>query len=40
MPTVVDVVDNYSVFANQAIRRTRFYNKNKYVVSEYDKKIS
>jgi superfamily II DNA or RNA helicase len=40
VPTVVDVVDNYSVFANQAIRRTRFYNKNKYVVSEHDKKIS
>jgi superfamily II DNA or RNA helicase len=30
IPTVIDIVDNFSIFGNQFIKRKRFYNKMKY----------
>lgn len=30
-PLIIDIIDNYSIFANQAIKREKFYNKNKYI---------
>jgi hypothetical protein len=34
VPTVIDVVDDYSVFAKQYVRRTAFYRKQKYQLDE------
>lgn len=33
VPVVIDVVDDYSVFANQFARRLRFYKKNAYTIT-------
>ena len=30
-PLIIDIIDNYSIFARQAIKREKFYNKNKYI---------
>ena len=33
IPTIYDIVDNFSIFSNQSKKRLTFYNKNKYLIS-------
>lgn len=32
IPIIYDYVDTFSIFNNQSVKRTRFYNKNKYII--------
>jgi superfamily II DNA or RNA helicase len=36
VPLVIDIVDNFSLFAKQKIKRINFYKKNNYLIESYD----
>ena len=37
VPLIIDIVDNFSLFAKQKTKRVNFYKKNKYSIEFYDK---
>ena len=36
IPLVIDIADNFSVFARQKLKRIKYYKKNKYTIEKYD----
>jgi len=37
VPLVIDIVDDFSMFQRQAIKRAQFYKRNKYNINTFDK---
>ena len=37
VPLIIDIVDNFSLFAKQKMKRIKFYQKNNYNIKVYDK---
>ena len=35
IPLVVDIVDDFSLFSKQSIKREKFYKKNKYIITKF-----
>ena len=35
IPLVVDIVDDFSLFSKQSLKREKFYKKNKYIITKY-----
>tara|TARA_B110001450_G_scaffold252217_1_gene273532 strand:+ start:50 stop:1558 length:1509 start_codon:yes stop_codon:yes gene_type:complete len=40
IPLVIDINDNFSIFSRQTIKRIKFYKKNKYDITRYDKNLN
>jgi len=40
IPLVIDINDQFSVFSKQTIKRIKFYKKNKYDITRYDKELN
>ena len=37
VPLIIDISDEFSLFARQSVKRIKFYKKNKYTIKYYDK---
>ena len=40
IPLVIDINDNFSIFSKQTLKRIKFYKKNKYNITRYDKELN
>lgn len=40
IPLVIDINDNFSIFSKQTIKRIKFYKKNSYNITRYDKEFN
>ena len=40
IPLIIDINDNFSLFSKQTLKRVKFYKKNNYNITKYDKEMN